>query len=72
MVSVYPYLLSTTGPLWRAHFQEAKLHDNRRKRKDLMITTDDKPWAKIVRVNESIIVFDTKTRQIVLIVIRNF
>jgi hypothetical protein len=64
---------NTTGPLWRAHFQEVKLHDDRSKgaRKDLIITTDES-WAKIVRADESIIVFDSKTEQIVLVVLRNF
>jgi hypothetical protein len=66
-----PY--NQTGPLWRAHFQEVKLHDDRPKgaRQDLIITTDES-WAKIVRANESIIVFDSKTEQILLVVLRNF
>jgi hypothetical protein len=61
-----------TGLLWERHFQEAKQHDKRIKRKDVLISSDGDSWQKTIKAGESVIIRDAQTRQIVLIVIRNF
>ncbi|KAI5817839.1 hypothetical protein BZA77DRAFT_308612 [Pyronema omphalodes] len=61
-----------TGPLWKDHLQSVKLHDNRGKRKDVLVIAGDEGWAKVVRADESTIVFDEKSGEIILVVIRRF
>jgi hypothetical protein len=61
-----------TAHLWRRHFQHARLHDKRTKRKPVIVATTDRPWTKIIRADENAIVRDAASGKIILIVIRNF
>jgi hypothetical protein len=71
-VLVLPRHVMFIAGLWKAHLKTNRMHDSRTARHPVLADNSQQSWQRVIGPDDSVIVRDSTSGQIILVVIRNF